>query len=93
METKNKFAHPPYLPEYSYLELANLMDILSILGETCCRHKTPEGVKEDVSRLLRNPSSIRKCDLYLYRPIIEACKRLKIDDKQPSFTVTAQGEK
>ena len=70
--TKNKFAHPPYLPEYDRDDALRLEKVLKIISETCCRHKIPEGAVRDMADLLNRPSQIRACDLYVLRPLVDA---------------------
>lgn len=70
--TKNKFAHPPYLPEFKKKDALQLRKILHIISRTCCKHKIPEGAINDIDDLLERPSSIRECDLYILKPVVDA---------------------
>lgn len=92
---KNKFLHPPYLPEHNLILLGNLRDILEILANTCCNFQTPKGAMGDIDLLLKRPSSVRKCDLYKLKEVVEATRQLKereLIDETIRFTVSAQGQ-
>lgn len=70
--TKNKFAHPPYLPEFKREDALRLRKVLHIISRTCCRDKRPEGVIRDIDDLLERPSRIRECDLFTLKPVVDA---------------------
>lgn len=70
--TKNKFAHPPYLPAYDREDALRLEKVLRIISETCCRHNSPEGAIREMAYLLNRPSKIRACDLHTLRPLVDA---------------------
>ena len=72
MMTKNKFAHPPYLPEFKKEDALRLRKILHIISRTCCRHITPEGAIGELDDLLERPSRIRECDLHTLKPVVDA---------------------
>lgn len=70
--TKNKFAHPPYLPEFEKEDALRLRKVLHIISRTCCRDKRPEGVIRDIDDLLERPSRIRECDTFILKPVVDA---------------------
>lgn len=70
--TMNKFAHPPYLPEFKKEDALRLRKILHIITRTCCRDKRPSGAIRDIDDLLERPSRIRECDLYDLKPVVDA---------------------
>ena len=69
--TKNKFAHPPYLPEFEEKDALRLRKILHIISRTCCEFRTPEGAIGYIDDLLKRPSRIRECDLYIFKPVVD----------------------
>lgn len=70
--TKNKFAHPPYLPSYDPKMAATLERILQVLSKTCCRFQNIEGALVDLDLLTTRSSQIRKADLYKLKDIVQA---------------------
>ena len=70
--TKNKFAHPPYLPEFKKEDALRLRKILHIISRTCCRHITPEGAIGELDNLFERPSRIREVDLSVMKPLVDA---------------------
>ena len=77
--TKNKFAGPPYLPEFDGLTAVKLKRILHILGETCLQMGGTRLAIKNIDQLISHPSSIRKCDLYDLKPVVEAINRLEAE--------------
>lgn len=70
--TKNKFAHPPYLPEFKKEDAQRLRKIIHIIFMTCCKYVSPEEIISEIDNLLERPSRIRECDLYILKPIVDA---------------------
>ena len=70
--TKNKFAHPPYLPEFKKEDALRLRKILHIISRTCCEFRNPKGAIDNIDNLLERPSRIRECDLYVLKPVVDA---------------------
>ena len=75
--TKNKFAYPPYLPDYDSAVAVKLSHILRIISNSCCKFQTVEGARTDLDLLISRPSQIRKCDLPRLREVVKAIKELK----------------
>ncbi|KKN47915.1 hypothetical protein LCGC14_0658140 [marine sediment metagenome] len=90
MMTKNKFAHPPHLPEFKKEDALRLRKILHIISRTCCRHITPEGAIGELDNLLERPSRIRECDLYVMKPLVDAINMVAEDAAEKETGLTTE---
>ncbi len=77
MTTKNKFAHEPFIPNFSSEYASKLKEVLTLLFETCCKHFTCEGAIFNLDELMCSPSLIRKVDLPTMNEVVKAINGLE----------------